>query len=137
MSFDPETYDPIAEMNQYVDDILSGKIRSCKTVMGAITRHSEDMKRQGTDDFPFWFDHEYASAVCSFFPVMIKHSIGRDVGQPLILQPWQIFAVASIFGWKKTSNDCRRFSKAMISPARKNGKSTLAAAIALFAASMD
>lgn len=137
MSFDFEHYQPMQEMDQYIEDVQSGEIRSCKTVRNAIKRHIRDLEKQRTDDFPYYFDREYAEAVVSFFPVMIKHSIGRDVGQPLVLQPWQVFAVASIFGWKKTSDDCRRFSKAMISPARKNGKSTLAAAIALFAGSMD
>ncbi len=111
MSFDFQSFDPMSEMDQYIDDVLSGKIRSCKTVRNAIQRHVDDLAKQRTEDFPFYFDREYAEAVASFFPVMIKHSIGRDVGQPLVLQPWQVFAVASIFGWKKRLTTVAGFPK--------------------------
>lgn len=129
--------DPIESMNDYLSDISSGKIRSCEAIMGAVKRHFRDLENEKTDDFPYYFDEEHARNVCSFFPTIMRHSIGKHAGQPFVLQPWQNFAVASIFGWRHMETDLRRYSKAYISVARKNGKSTLAAAICTYCAGFD
>ena len=129
--------DPIESMNDYLSDISSGKIRSCESIMGAVKRHFRDLENEKTDDFPYYFDEEHARNVCSFFPTIMRHSIGKHAGQPFVLQPWQNFAVASIFGWRHMDTDLRRYSKAYISVARKNGKSTLAAAICTYCAGFD
>ena len=50
-------------------------------------------------------------------------------GQPLELLPWQIFVIAGIFGFY--DGDRRLTRRAFISVARKNGKSTMAAALGL------
>ena len=47
--------------------------------------------------------------------------------------PWQTFCLANIFGWRK-QNGLRRFREAFIEIAKKNGKTELAAAIALYCA---
>lgn len=129
--------DPIWVINDYVDGVLGGRITACNSVIGSCRRFINDLRRQHTDEFPYYFDADHARAVCDFYPTMIKHSIGKDVGKPFVLQPWQAFAIASIFGWKRVDNHCRRFTKAYISVARKNGKSTLAAALCIFGAGFD
>lgn len=134
MSEEPEQ---IEKMDKYVSDILSGDIASCSTIHGAVQRHQRDMENQNSDDFPFYFDRDHANNVLTFFPTLMRHSIGRDAGKPFELLPWQCFAVASIFGWKNTETDVRRFSKAFISVARKNGKSCTASAIAHYMAGFD
>lgn len=132
-----EWQDPIESMNEYVEDIRSGKIRSCTSVMGAIERHLRDLENQNSEGFPYYFDEEHARNVCSFFPTVMRHSIGKNAGLPFVLQPWQNFAIASIFGWKHNETELRRYSKAYISVARKNGKSTLAAALCTYCAGFD
>ena len=132
-----EWQDPIETMQEYVSSVIAGEIVACKSVIASCKRHRKDLARQGDQNFPFYFDEEHARNVCNFFPTCIKHSIGKDVGKPFVLQPWQVFAVASIFGWKSTKDHCRRFKKAYISVARKNGKSTLAAAICTYCAGFD
>ena len=129
--------DPIDAMNEYLEDISSGKIRSCKSIMGAVERHYRDLEDSKDDSFPYFFDEDHARNVANFFPTVMRHSIGKNVGQPFILQPWQCFAIASIFGWKHKETRIRRFSKAYISVARKNGKSTLAAALCTYCAGYD
>ena len=129
--------DPIEMMEEYVSSVIAGEIVACKSIIAACKRHRKDLARQGDEDFPYYFDEEHARNVCNFYPTCIKHSIGKDVGKPFVLQPWQVFAVASIFGWKSNDNDCRRYRKAYISVARKNGKSTLAAAMCLYCAGFD
>jgi phage terminase large subunit-like protein len=129
--------DPIETMEEYVSSVLAGEIVACKTVIAACKRHRKDLARQGDPDFPYFFDEEHARNVCNFFPTCVKHSIGKDAGKPFVLQPWQCFAVGSVFGWKHCETKLRRFSKAYISVGRKNGKSTIAAAICLYAAGFD
>ena len=66
---------------------------------------------------------------------MLQHVRGRHAGHPFALAPWQLFVVANLFGWW---DDTRRVTRrAFISLARKNGKSTLAAGLALKALFAD
>ncbi len=132
-----EWQDPIESMNDYISDIVTGEILSCETVMGAINRHQRDLGDQNSDDFPYYFDVDHARNVLNFYPTLMRHSIGRDVGKPFTLLPWQNFAIGSLFGWKHRETHARRFTKAFISVARKSGKSTLAAAISHFMAGFD
>ena len=129
--------DPIDSMEQYVDRVLNGDILACRSVIGACKRHRTDIQRQDRESFEYRFDTDHARNVCNFFPSVIRHSIGKDVGKPFVLQPWQAFAIASIYGWKSKADQTRRFRKAYISVARKNGKSCLAAALCVYAAGYD
>lgn len=124
-------------VNDYVDDIVSGRVTACKSIIGACKRHLDDLEKQNTEDFPYYFDESHADKMVRFFPAMVKHSIGIHEGSSFELLPWQAFVVASIFGWKKVENGARRFNKAYISVARKNGKSSLAAAICHLCAGFD
>lgn len=56
--------------------------------------------------------------------------------QPLILEPWQVFATLNIFGWIGQDGK-RRFLYVYIEVAKKNGKSTWLAAIALYLCFID
>ena len=47
-------------------------------------------------------------------------------------EPWQQFIIASLYGWRRVDNNKRRFRKAYIQVARKNGKSFLAAGVSLY-----
>jgi len=134
---DIETYKPLDEIRDYVNDIVSGRVASCASIRGACERHLRDLERQHDDEFEYYFDEQYAEAVCLFYPMVARHSIGKNVGQRFYLAPWQAFALGSLFGWKKKSDDTRRFTKSYISVARKNGKSTFAAALCLFMAGYD
>ena len=129
---------PTAEIvDGYIDGVVSGEITACKSIIGACKRHRDDLERQNTDDFPYYYDESHADKMVRFFPAMVQHSIGLHEGKPFELLPWQAFAVASIFGWKKVENGARRFNKAYISVARKNGKSSIAAAICHLCAGFD
>lgn len=60
---------------------------------------------------------------------MLRHVRGRSAGHAFALAPWQIFVIANLFGWWDGKRRITR--RAFISVARKNGKSTLAAGLAL------
>ena len=75
-----------------------------------------------------------------YFPNMAKNPIDfieilPDVktGKPYPLAEFQKFIIASLYGWRrKSDNSIRRFRKAMISLTRKNGKTILVAGILLY-----
>lgn len=124
--------------HQYIDDVLSGKIVACKLVIAACERHLRDLDRQRTDEFPYYFDEREADDVCQFFPLALRHSKGRNFADnPFELQPWQIFINWVLFGWKRISDGTRRFRRAHVSIARKNGKSTIAAGFGLYGLTCD
>lgn len=94
-------------------------------------RHRRDIERSNDPDFPFYFDDDAGDRAVQFIERFCRHSKGRWAGEPFVLLRWQEFNVRSIFGWKHKSDGRRRFKVAFIQVARKQGKSTLAAAIAL------
>lgn len=79
----------------------------------------------------FYFDERAASVACNFFEKLLVHSKGEWAGKPFELQPWQRNdIIRPLFGWKRRSDGTRRYRRAYIEVARKNGKSTIAAGIA-------
>ena len=60
------------------------------------------------------------------------HTKGEWAGQPFELEPWQRNEIIRpTFGWKRRSDGMRRYRVIYVEVARKNGKSSLAAGIAL------
>ena len=125
----------VAKYQSYINDVLSGDVVVCELVRKQVERHVADME-QG-DGFPYYFSDKHASFAIDFIESMCCHSIGDCAGEPFLLEPWQAFAVAMIFGWRRISNGSRRFRKVYWSMGRKNGKSTIAAAIAILLAMLD
>ena len=80
----------------------------------------------------FYFDEDAADRVVAFVERHIKHIKGEKGGQPFLLEPFQKKIVRDLFGWKYRETNLRRFRTAYICLPRKNGKSTLISAIALY-----
>ena len=80
----------------------------------------------------FYFDERAADRVVAFIERHIKHIKGEKGGQPFLLEPFQKKIVRDLFGWKYRETNLRRFRTAYICLPRKNGKSTLISAIALY-----
>ena len=80
----------------------------------------------------FYFDEKSADRVVAFVERHIKHIKGEKGGQPFLLEPFQKKIVRDLFGWKYRETNLRRFRTAYICLPRKNGKSTLISAIALY-----
>lgn len=121
----------------YIDGVLNGEIVVGSAVKSAVARHANDLTKQSTDSFPYYFDFSAAKKVCNFFPFFIRHTIGEHEGVPFELSPWQVFCISVLYGWKRDADETRRFRKAFRSMARKNGKSTWAAAEAIYLAGFD
>lgn len=95
----------------------------------ACERHLADLEaapRRGLVWSPAW-----AALAVKFF-TYLRHWKGKWAGQPFVLAPWEVFVLGSVFGWRR-ENGTRRFRIAWIEIPRKNGKSMLAAGMALFA----
>lgn len=116
--------------NQYIDDILSGKIVSCRTVKLAVKRHANDLKKQ-EGSFPYIFKDDYAQRAIDFFCEQV-HTKGALARQKLHPEPWQQFIIASIYGWRRKDNGKRRFRRAYLQVARKNGKTFFASGVGLY-----
>lgn len=65
----------------------------------------------------------------------LRHFKGRWAGEPFYLLDWQQRLVREIFGWKL--NGARLYRNAYVEAPRKSGKTSLAAAIALYLAYGD
>ncbi len=74
------------------------------------------------------FDTRAAKQAVAFVQ-LLRHSKGEWAGRPFTLSPWQEHdVIRPLFGWKR-KDGTRRFRLAYLEVARKNGKSTMAAAI--------
>ena len=102
----------------YVEQVTSGEIPACRSVVAAVERHVNDLSQVGDTDFHF--DRASAEHVIDFF-YFLRHSKGEWAGQVIRLEPWQQFVLAMLFGWKR-SDGTRRFRTSYLEVARKNGK---------------
>lgn len=126
-----QTSDFCAKARKYEEDILSGKIPACLFVKQAIKRQREDLKRWSKKDSPFYFDQSEGNRVCKFIEYL-PHTKGALRGQKIKLEPWQCWILTTIFGWRRRSDNRRRFGRVYIEVPRGNGKSSLSSGVALY-----
>lgn len=120
---------------RYVSDALAGRIIIGDLVRKALQRHERDMLTAAERGLRF--DWDAAHRACEFFARFLVHSKGKYAGQPFELSGWQVFIVGSVFGWKWIATGRRRYRTAYIEVSRKQGKSTLAGGVALYALVAD
>jgi len=118
---------------QYVADVLAGRVLVGKHVRRAVQRHVRDLETGAQRGL--WFDYADAQFAIDCFQ-FFHHSKGKWAGQVFELSPWQQFIVWCLFGWKR-EDGTRRFRRAYIEIARKNGKSTFLAAILIILFALD
>ena len=81
----------------------------------------------------YYFDENEANRAVAFIETMVRHCKGDLAGELLILQEWQKDDIIKpMFGWKHKETGLRKFRQVYCCIPRKNGKSTLGAAIALY-----
>lgn len=131
---------PVTQVNEYAAAVRSGALPSCLMVRKAVDRFWYDMKDR--DDV--YFDHKTIKLIIAFVSgdksvgwEGLKHFKGEWAGQTIVLEPWELFVVLCIFGWKDKSTKKRHFIYADVNVPRKNGKTTLAAVIALIMLIID
>lgn len=86
----------------------------------ACKRHLDDLKKQRTNAFPYYWDVEAANRVLEYAETLTIAEGSEP--KPVKLIPSQVFDIGCTFGWKKTVNGKRRFRRRYKSMARQNGK---------------
>lgn len=113
----------------YAKEVLSGKIIAGLHVKNACQRHLNDIEQ--AEKRGFYYDEEAADKALRFFTEILCLAGGEFEGKPFIPSPWQSFIICSIFGWKWTKTNYRRFGVAYIETGKGSGKSPLAAGVGL------
>lgn len=109
----------------YAKQVVRGRLRGqcCEFERLACRRFLDDLKRQGTKDFPYVFDVTRADRILRWFGHCIQVR-GVAAGQPIALEPWQVFDLSNLYGWVHKDTGARRFKVSYSKRARGNYKST-------------
>lgn len=88
---------------------------------------------RGGEEFGARWDEAAAQAACAFFPRYLRHTEGEWAGRPFHLADWQRDRlIRPIFGWKRADGS-RLIRIVWLEVPRKNGKTELAAGLAILA----
>lgn len=123
--------DYVAIAGMYGERVERGEIPACEWVRKAVKRQIEDQKRFSGKSSRFYFDPDEAAKVCKFIE-LLPHTKGQLAGQKIRLEPWQIWILTTVFGWRRTADGGRRFRRVYIEVPRGNGKSSLSSGVALY-----
>lgn len=115
---------------KYARDVSTGKVFACKWVKLACKRQTEDLKKYARSGLYEWSKEE-AGRICRFIE-LLTHTKGELAGQRVVLEPWQIFILTTVFGWRRRADGGRRFRRVYIEVPRGSGKSTLSSGVALY-----
>jgi phage terminase large subunit-like protein len=115
---------------RYTEAVASGEIVAGRLVRMACERHLRDLDRQGSPEFPYWFDEERASQAFDFFEFELHHYEGDLDGEPFMLLGWQMFVIGSLYGWVDSDGN-RRFRTAFVLTGKGSGKTPMFAGICL------
>jgi phage terminase large subunit-like protein len=122
-------YNPIFEYHTWINANRQNRRRTCRkihAVYNELVRFLRDPKSE-------WeYDPAKANHAIEFIENYCKHSKGALGGQPFILELWQKALIAATFGIVHKIDGTRKFQEVLLVVARKNGKSTLAAAVGLY-----
>ena len=116
-------------IQQYHKEIKAGRIVTSKKVAAVyeyLVYHLKDKQSE------YKYDNKKALHVIDFIETFCKHGEGKLAGKPFILELWQKALLSALFGFVHKKTGYRQFRELILIVARKNGKSVLASAIALY-----
>lgn len=119
------------EAHRYALDVVNGNVVACEMVRLAATRYLDDLEND-----MFVFRENTARTYIEFFRKCLTHTVGQYAGKPFDPLPWQQFILWNLYGFH-LHDGRRRFNYTYISVARKQGKTTLMAGMALAAMILD
>lgn len=111
----------------YCFHVLDGKVMAGYDIKLACFRHLQDLSRQNTSEFPYHYSSTEVTKILRFASICPEIKTKR----PVKLMGWQKFVLAMLVGWRN-ENDDKRFTRAIISVARHNGKTYLMSIITLY-----
>lgn len=125
---------------RYQDDVLSGRRVVGRLERLAVERHARDLASVASGErADLRFDESKAVYPLVFATRFCRHTKGRQWAKQRFTfnsrSAWSAWALFVLFGWEQQHSDGhweRRFNEAFLSMARKNGKTMIAAIIALY-----
>lgn len=112
-------HDPATE---YAFKVLDNKIITGYLVKLACFRHLRDLQRQNNQDFPYHYSLKECKNILKFASIFPN----VDTGEPTELMGWQKFIFCQLLGWRNSEGG-KRFSRAIVSVARGQGKTYMMA----------
>lgn len=112
---------------EYAFDVLDEKVLSGYFIKLAAFRHLRDLQRQGGDSFPYRYSVKKANSILKFASICPN----VDTGEPTKLMDWQEFIMCQLIGWRNLDGG-KRFSRAIVSVARGQGKTYLMAIVQVY-----
>ena len=114
-------YAPIYDrVTEYAHKVVAGKVVAGELHVLACKRHLDDLKKQRTENFPYYYDPAKAQEIIEYAETLTIAEGSEP--RPVVLIDSQAFDLGCTFGWYKTANDKRRFRRRYKSMARQNGK---------------
>ncbi|ASJ22491.1 terminase large subunit [Brachyspira hampsonii] len=113
---------------EYINKVINKELPVCQAAFLSVKRHLDDIEKSKNNDYPFYFDENEAKRPIMFIQSLV-HTKGEWANHNIILESWEQFIIASIFGWRRKENKLRRYKKAYVQVSRKNGKTTFASGI--------
>jgi phage terminase large subunit-like protein len=110
---------------KYIDDCLNGTVPAGPWIIKAFKRHRRDLEK--AHERGLHFDPAAGERVIEFCHNFCQVEQSKFIQ----LAPWQQAVLYITYGWKK-SDSTRRFRRLYLEIAKKNGKTGLAAALALY-----
>jgi phage terminase large subunit-like protein len=122
----PLSYNPILEYCQKIE-------RDGEAVSNKVRRVYKKLVDDIYDPNSEWeYNPKRANHAIEFIENFCKHSKGKMGGKPFILELWQKALIAAVFGFVHKIDGTRKYRELILIVARKNGKSALGSAIALY-----
>ena len=115
-------------VKEYYQAIVSGKEVAGKKVIKEYKKLNEEMNN---DSLPFYLDEELGQRPITFIETFCKQAEG-EIGAPIVLDLFQKAAIQALFGFVYKETKLRRFNEMLWLMGRKNGKTTILSAIALY-----
>lgn len=116
---------------EYAEQVTSGKKIAGKEIVMACRRFLQDLKREDLE-----LHTKEPDVVINIIERLLVHKQGETLegiplmNQPFKMLPWQIFLVYNMLGFYLKGTNERRYKEAFIFVPRKNGKTSLIAALA-------
>jgi Phage terminase-like protein, large subunit len=122
----------VSYAEQYTDAVLTGDIIAGKKIIQACKRFKNDLKRQNTDEFPYYFDEDIEQRI-----IQLVELLPTTDGKKLHLAMFQKWILSQLYSWREVGTGNKRFDRAFISMARKNSKTYLASTMGVIALLME
>lgn len=114
---------------EYWKSIQSGQCTVSNRVQKQYAKLVDDIEKPQGD---YIFDENRANKPIAFIEMFCKHSKGEWAGNPVKLELFQKAYISALFGFVHKDTGRRKYRETMFFVARKNGKSTMLAGIALY-----